>query len=209
MDPAPGETCSGAGSVLLGDETAVDTGVVAGLLAGLLGAEVAVVTFGLAEVLGDGVGLPQMEPPGLACFLPLGLAVAVAVAFAVGPVLDVGVAESVGFALLLVLSDGLGLPLSEGPTAGLVSGLGNGLDGLTVGDAVAGGLAVADVVAGEAADDCGQDEIGVGRWFLAAAGGTDPAPPAAAWPPGPAAAGLVTLVELWPSKAADTDESSA
>ena len=113
--------------------------------------------------------------------------------------------------LLLALPVALGLPLPDSPVAGgLVSELGGGLDGLAEADAVAGGLDVAGVVVGEAAaDDCGHDEIGVGRWFRAAVEAADPAPPAAAWPLRPEAAGPVTLVELLPSKADDTDEPSA
>jgi hypothetical protein len=179
---------------------------------GLLVAEATAVAFGLAEVLACAVGLPQMVPPFLARFVvPLGLAVPVPVPVpvpvAVAVALDVGFA---GFGLLLALLVALGLGLSESPAAGLVSGLGDGLDGLAEADVVAGGFDVAaDVVGEAAADDCGQDAIGVGRWFPVAADGADPAPLAAAWPPRPAAAGLVTLVELLPSKAADTDELTA
>ena len=64
---------------LLGDEPAGDVELVAGAV-GLLGAEVAGVAFGVADVLACAVGLPEQMVPAfcLADFflVPLGLAVA-------------------------------------------------------------------------------------------------------------------------------------
>jgi hypothetical protein len=135
------------------------------------------------------VELPQIVPAFLACFLPPGLAVAVpvpvpvAVALAVEDVEgvgDVGDVEDVEGGLLLALLVALGLALPESSTAGLVSWLGAGLDGLAESDVVAGGLDVTDVeVAEAAADDCGQGAIGAGRCFPGAADAAAPAPPPA------------------------------
>jgi len=100
-------------------------------------------------------------PPFLARFVVRWVAVPVPYrARAVAVALDVGFA---GFGLLLALLVALGLGCRKA-RGRLVSGLGDGLDGLARPTSCR-GFDVAPTWWGSAADDCGQDAIGVGRWF--------------------------------------------
>ncbi len=119
-------------------------------------------------------------------------------------------APDVEVALLLALLVALGLPLPDTSVAGLAGELGGGVDGPGEVGAVVEGLDEAGVLLAEGvAEDCAHDASGVGRRCWAAVDPELPAPPAAVWPPRPAAVGLVALVELVPSKAAATDELTA
>jgi hypothetical protein len=120
--------------------------------------------------------------------------------------LDVALLVTPGLTLELglTLEVGLTLELKLTGAIGLAAELGGGVDGVDVAGGEAGEL---DNEAGEAAaDDCGQDAIGVGG--CAAEVGTDPAPPVRALPPPPAAE-VDALGVFWPSRADDTDEVSA
>jgi len=194
-------------------ELADDDGLASGCGVGVTEGELAGVAVGVADVpaLGDFVGafdggfdaigvelshvLTAAGLVGVGVLLGLEAAVALDVALLVAP----GSLLKLG----LGLEVGLGLKLGLGLEVGLVGELGGDVERVDVADGED------DEVGEAAADDCGQDAIGVG-WLGVAGVVAAPAPPARALPPPPpAAAELVALGAFWPSRAADTDEVSA
>jgi len=194
-------------------EPADDDGLASGCGVGVAGAELAGVVVGVADVpaFGDFIGvfvsvfvavgvefahvLLAAGRVGVGVLLGLEAAVALAVALLVasGPLLSLGLGLKLGLALELGLAGAVGL------AGELVGELGGDVDGVDEADGEG------DEVAEAAADNCGQDAIGVG--WLAAGVVSDPALPVRALPP--PAAELDALGACWPSRAADTDEVSA
>ena len=210
---ARGESPPAGAPVVLSpaDELAGEGGLASGCGVGLAGAELAGVVVGLADVrtIGDFVGVFDADAEHV-------LSAAGCVGVAVLPGLEDAVALDVAVpvALGLLLPLGLALPLeltlelALAGAVGLVGELGGGVDGVDRVDVADGEADELDDEAGGAADDCGQDPIGVG-WRCAADVVSDPAPPVRARPPPPAAAGPDVFAALWPSRAADTVEVSA
>jgi hypothetical protein len=199
------------------DELAGDGGLASVCGVGLAGVELAGVLVGLADLptIGDfdgvfvAVGVHVLSVAvGVGVGVLLGLedtvALDVALPVALGLPLTFGLLLPLGLALELVLALELALP----GAVGLAGELGGGVDGVDRVDGADGDTdELGDEVDG-AADDCGQDPIGVG-WLRAADVVSDPAPPVRARPPPPAAEGPDVFAALWPSRAADTVEVSA
>ena len=182
-------------------ELADDDGLASGCGVGVTEGELAGVAVGVADVpaLGDFVGAFD----GGFDAIGVELSHVLTAAGLVGVGVLLGLEAAVALDVALLVAPGSLLKLGLGLEVGLVGELGGDVERVDVADGED------DEVGEAAADDCGQDAIGVG-WLGVAGVVAAPAPPARALPPPPpAAAELVALGAFWPSRAADTDEVSA
>ena len=196
------------------DELTGDDGLASGCGVGLAETELVGVPVALAEVrtIGDFDGafvagaVQVLSAVGVGVLLALeaGVALGVGLPAAFGLLLPLGLVLPLGLAVELALA----LELALAGAVGLAGELGGGVEGVVRVEAADGDTDELGDGVGEAADDGGQDGIGVGS-CRAPAVVADPAPPAKARPPPPAAAELGVLAALWPSRAAETDEVSA
>ena len=184
-------------------ELADDDGLASGCGVGVTEAELAGVLVGVADVPTFGVFDGAFDAAADAVGVELSHVLSAAGCVGVGVLAGLDAAVALAVALLVapgpLLPLGLGLELGLAGAVGLAGELGGGVGGVDEADGED------DEIGEAAAEDCGQDEIGVG--WVGAGVVSDPAPPVRALPP--PAAELDALGACWPSRAADTDEVSA